>query len=75
MWPKFPDICLMVEEKPRKNLNQEIDPTGDRTPARCVRSNDFRLTPRTQRWSSSFANMVLGCLYYPYESHTLQKIE
>ena len=28
MWPKFPDICLTVEEKPRrKNLNQEIDRT------------------------------------------------
>ena len=24
----------MVEEKPRKNLNQEIDPTGNRTWAR-----------------------------------------
>ena len=49
MWPKFPDICLTVEGKPRKNLNQEIDPTGDRTQARCVRSND--VTPRPQRWS------------------------
>ena len=27
MWAKFPDICLTVEEKPRINLNQEIDPT------------------------------------------------
>ena len=25
MWPKFPDICLTVEEKHRKNLNQESD--------------------------------------------------
>ena len=28
MWPKFPDICLTDEGKSRKNLNQEIDPTG-----------------------------------------------
>ena len=49
MWPKFPDICLIVEEKPRKKLNQEIDPTGDRTQARCVRGND--VTPRPQRCS------------------------
>ena len=31
---KFPDICLTVQGKPRKNLNEEIDPTGDRTRAR-----------------------------------------
>ena len=37
MWPKFADICLTVEGKPRKKLNQEIDPTEDRTRARCVR--------------------------------------
>ena len=40
-------ICLTVEGKPRKNLNQEIDPTGDRTRARCVKSSD--VTPRPQR--------------------------
>ena len=40
MWRKFPDICLTVEGKPRKNLNQETNSTGDRTRARCVRSND-----------------------------------
>ena len=39
MRPKFPDICNTVEGKLRKNLNQEIDLTGDRTWARCVRSN------------------------------------
>ena len=38
MWPKFPDIYL-VEGKPRKTLNQEIDSTGDQTRARCVSSN------------------------------------
>ena len=49
MWPKFLDIYLTVERKPRKNLNQEINPTEDRTQARCVRSNV--VTPRPQRWS------------------------
>ena len=28
MWPKFPDICLTVEGKPWKNVNQEINPIG-----------------------------------------------
>ena len=45
MCPKFPDICLRVEEKPRENFNQEIDPTRDRVWARCVRGNDA--TPQT----------------------------
>ena len=30
----FTDICLTVEEKPRKTLTKIIDPTGDRTQAR-----------------------------------------
>ena len=33
---KLPDICLTGEEKPRRNLAQELVPTGDRTRARCV---------------------------------------
>ena len=40
------DIRLKVEGKPRKNLNQEIDPTGDRTRARCVSSIDVTPRPR-----------------------------
>ena len=40
MRPKFPDACLTVEGKPRKNLNQEIDLTGDGIWTSCVRSND-----------------------------------
>ena len=35
---KLPDIRLTGEEKPRKNLTQELIPTGDRTRARCVAS-------------------------------------
>ena len=31
MYPKFSDICLAVEENPRKIFNLEIDPTRDRT--------------------------------------------
>ena len=27
MWPKFPDIHLIVEGNPGKKLNQETDPT------------------------------------------------
>ena len=49
MWPEFHGICLTVEENPGRNLNQEIDPMGDRTRARCLRSND--VTSRLQRWS------------------------
>ena len=30
----FPDICLTVEEKPRKKTTKKTDPTGDRTRAR-----------------------------------------
>ena len=45
-----PDICLTVEKKnPGKDLNQEFDPTPDRTLARWVRGND--VTPRPQRLS------------------------
>ena len=40
MWPKFPDICLTVEGKPRKNLIQKTDPNGDQIRARGVRIND-----------------------------------
>ena len=40
MWPKFTNICLTVERKLRKNLNQEIHLTGDQTRAQCVKSND-----------------------------------
>ena len=31
VWTKFSDICLMVEEKPQKKLNQETDPAEDWT--------------------------------------------
>ena len=37
MWPKFPDICLTVEEKPRKT-STETDSTWNRIRARCVRA-------------------------------------
>ena len=49
MWLKFPDICLTVKAKPRNKPQPEIDPTGDRTRTRCVRSKD--VIPRPQRWS------------------------
>ena len=40
MWPKFPDICLTVEENPGEKLNQEIHPTWDRTRARWMKRNE-----------------------------------
>ena len=46
MWSTFPDICLTVEGKSRKKPNQEIDSTGDRAPARCVRSNNVTPWPQ-----------------------------
>ena len=42
----FLAFVLRLRENPGKNLNQEIDPTGDRTKACCVRNND--VTPRPQ---------------------------
>ena len=50
LWPKIPEICLVVEENLRKNLNQEINPTRDRTQDCWVRGND--VTPTSQRWST-----------------------
>ena len=61
MWPKFPYICLMAAEKTLKNLNQEIDPTGDRTLAHCVRSND--VSPRPQRRSLQPMKVCLLALH------------
>ena len=40
---------LTFEETPRKKLNQKIDPTGNRTRARCIRNNN--VIPKPQRWS------------------------
>ena len=45
----FLTFVLQLRENLGKNLNREIDPTGDRTRARCVRNND--VTPRPQRRS------------------------
>ena len=33
--PNLLTFVLRLREYPEKNLNQEIDPTGDRTRARC----------------------------------------
>ena len=44
----FLRFVLRLRKNPGKNLNEEIDPTGDRTRAHRVRSND--ITPRPQRW-------------------------
>ena len=52
MWPKFPYNYLRVEEnlraqtrnKPGKSLNQDTEPTWDRTRAHCVQGKD--VTPK-----------------------------
>ena len=41
--PNFMIFVLRLRETPGTNLNQEIDPTGDRTRAHSVRSNDVAL--------------------------------
>ena len=46
VWTKFSDNCLTIVGKPRKNLNHELDPTGDRNWALCVRSNDVTSQPK-----------------------------
>ena len=48
----FLTFVLRLKENAGEKLNQEIDTTGDRTGALFVRSN--YVTPRPQRWSSSF---------------------
>ena len=42
---KYPDICLKEEEKPRKTSPRKIDPTGDRTRARCNKTNWLSWNP------------------------------
>ena len=64
---KIPYICFTVEGKPRKNLNQETDPTGDGTRTRSVRSND--VTPRPPHWSHIIAIVPINkSLVYDYDS-------
>ena len=40
--PNFLTFALRLRENPEKNLKQETSPTGDRTRARCMRSNDVQ---------------------------------
>ena len=35
--PNFLTFVLELRKNPGKNVNQETDPTGDRTQAHCVR--------------------------------------
>ena len=48
----FQTFVLRMREHHEKNLNQETNPTGDRTQVRLMRGND--VTPRRQRWSPLF---------------------
>ena len=56
--PNFLTFVLRLRENTGKNLNQEIDPIGDRTRTRCMRSND--VTPTPQRWSLNFVSNILN---------------
>ena len=58
IWLKFPDICLTVEENTGKILNQETDPTRNRTLTRCVRGNDVTSIP--QWWSYQYCKHTLA---------------
>ena len=51
---KLPDICLTGEEKPRKNLTQDLVPTGDLTRARCVTG-----APATT-WPTAMDSSLIG---------------
>ena len=55
----FLTFVLRLRENSGKKFNQEIDPLGDRTRARCVRSND--VTPMLQRWSTPFETLCHPC--------------
>ena len=67
----FPENCLTVKVKPRKNLNQENWPDGDRTRARQLRGNDvtprhsgdqrnIKLCPKLYRVLISYRNKLRG---------------
>ena len=47
--PNFLTFILRLRETPAKISTRILTPIGDRTRARCVKSND--VTPRLQRWS------------------------
>ena len=53
----FLTFILQLKKIPGKKLNQEIDPTGDRIRASCVRGND--VTPSPQRWSQTVRDQNL----------------
>ena len=44
MWTKFRNICLTVEENPQKNLNQEIDPTGNLSRGIWIKGNQQKIS-------------------------------
>ena len=69
----FPDICLTVESKARKNLNQENWPDRGSNPGPLVEGNDI---PRPQRWSfeSSYEASISKGFLVHRRSHWYQNI-
>ena len=59
--PNFLTFVLRLRENPGKNLNKEIDPTGDRTRARCIRSDDVTLRPWSmEKWWNEICGKEKG---------------
>ena len=72
--PNFLTFVLWFREIFRKNFNQEIDLTGDRTQAHCVRSNNVTPRPGVFNLLSSRANLHLsynpaGCSHCRLQNH------
>ena len=57
MWPTFSGVHLAVEGKHRKTSTRKLNPAGNQTRARCVRSND--VTSRSQRCAHVHSYPVL----------------
>ena len=58
--PNVLPFTLQLMKTPEK-LNQEIDPTGNRTRVRCMRGNDD--TPRPQRQSKIICTKEKHCYH------------
>ena len=67
--PNFLVFVLRLSENPGKNLDQEIDPTENRTQARCVRSYDVTPVVCIYRFKK-----VLGLIHYFCLSPSLSAI-
>ena len=60
--PNFLTFVLRLRENSGKNLNQEIDPTGDRIRSRCVSGKMLPLDYGVGRYNSSLYEFVFRLL-------------